>query len=100
MSPDCEPVHIYSGSAGDFRGPEVGAAGTRYFEPDGVAFFDDRLTACAALHELPAVAGCASSPIGARRVLQRSPCERLRPTASLFACAAGKTENFADLFSM
>jgi hypothetical protein len=28
----------YSLSAGDFRGPVTGAAGTRYFEPDGVIF--------------------------------------------------------------
>src|ERR1700760_3160875 len=27
-----------SPSAGDFRGPVIGAAGTPYFEPDGVVF--------------------------------------------------------------
>jgi hypothetical protein len=28
----------YPPFAGDFRGPVISAAGTRYFEPDGVAF--------------------------------------------------------------
>jgi hypothetical protein len=30
----------YPLSTGDFRGPVVGAAGTRHFEPDGVVFCD------------------------------------------------------------
>ena len=30
----------YPLNAGDFRGPVIGAAGTRYFEPDGVVFCD------------------------------------------------------------
>jgi hypothetical protein len=28
----------YPPGAGDFRGPVIGAAGTRHFEPDGVVF--------------------------------------------------------------
>jgi hypothetical protein len=42
--PDCEPVHIFPACicyclrAGDLRGPVIDAAGTRYFEPDGVVF--------------------------------------------------------------
>jgi hypothetical protein len=43
---DCEPVHICSGwrllacYRWGFQGPVIGAAGTRHFEPDGVAFCD------------------------------------------------------------
>ena len=44
MSPDCEPVHICAAegllnvTALGISGPVTGAAGTRFFEPDGVAF--------------------------------------------------------------
>ena len=33
--------HCYLFDAGDLRGPVTGAGGTRYFEPDGVAFCGD-----------------------------------------------------------
>jgi hypothetical protein len=46
----------YAFTAGDFRGLATGAAGTRYFEPDGVAF--SGLPVCG----LSSAAGYASSP--------------------------------------
>jgi hypothetical protein len=49
----------YPLNAGNFRGPVIGAAGTRHFEPDGVFFLQPRLP-CPALPtgdgESPAVA--------------------------------------------
>jgi hypothetical protein len=50
-------------SLGDFRGPDIGAAGTRIFEPDGVVFC--AAVFCGALtgkHVLPEITSCRREP--------------------------------------
>jgi hypothetical protein len=50
----------YPCTAGDLRGPVIGAGGTRVFEPDGVTFFTYLALQVAGGGVTQAAAGCAS----------------------------------------
>jgi hypothetical protein len=97
------PASAKSHSTGDFRGPVIGAAGTRHFEPDGVDFLGSATVPFDG-DVCTTVAGCASGAIGRAPARPRwcdqisTPAENQLYPYSEHSCAHRHSHDFGKLF--